>query len=114
MFFNSRLAVRNNACKMALRNMCLLLFLLAKKLEIVNTASAHVMSMLIKSLFQRPVTKLNSEKLQGCSKPKRVFFLWWEGGGGGAGAELRVRKNYTILHCVGASGFPPGKLLNLS
>ena len=50
--------------------------------------------------------------LQGCSKPKRGFFLVV--GGGGEGAELRVRKRHTILHCVGASGSPPGKFLNLS
>ena len=41
--------------------------------------------------------------LQGCSKPKN-----WGGG------ELRVRKRYTILHCVGDSGSPRGKFLNLS
>ena len=37
--------------------------------------------------------------LQGCRGPKN-----WGGG------ELRVRKRYTILHCVGDSGSPPGKI----
>ena len=62
--------------------------------------------------FFKMVSVIVNCHLQGCSKPKRSFFWWWEGGG--AGAELRVRKNYTILHCVGASGSPPGKFLNLS
>ena len=42
MFLNNGLFARNNTCKMALRNICLLLFHPAKKLETVNTASANV------------------------------------------------------------------------
>ena len=51
-FLNSELFARNNTCKMALRNMCLLLFHPAKKLETVNicTASANVTSLACLSL----------------------------------------------------------------
>ena len=57
------------------------------------------------SLFTM-VSVIENGHLQGCSKPKN-----W---GGGGGEELKVRKRYTILHCVGDSGSPRGKLLNLS
>ena len=57
--------------------------------------------------FFKMVSVIVNCHLQGCSKPKRVFF---GGGRGAAGAELRVRKRYTILHCVGASGSPPGEI----
>ena len=46
-FLNSELVAWNNTCKTALRNMCLLLFHPAKKLETVNTASANMASLLI-------------------------------------------------------------------
>ena len=56
------------------------------------------------SLFTM-VSEIVNCHLQGCSKPK----TW-----GGGGEKLRVRKRYTILHCVGDSGSPRGKFLNLS
>ena len=50
------------------------------------------------SLFTM-VSVIVSCHLQGCSKSKN-----WGGG------ELRVRKRYTILHCVGDSGSPAENL----
>ena len=46
-FLNSGLVARTNTCKMALRNICFLLFHSAKKLQTVSTASANVTSLRI-------------------------------------------------------------------
>ena len=59
-FLNSGLVARNNTCKMALRNMRLLLFHPAKNLKLSIQRPRTRRACL--SLFQRPMTKLNSDK----------------------------------------------------
>ena len=61
-FLSSALVARNSTCKNGTKKYVFAIVSSSEKLETVSTASVNVTSLLTASLFQRPISKLNSDK----------------------------------------------------